>query len=88
MTARERLAAIVPAEVVELIEAFVDERVAELAGNGAAEPAPWLTLKQAGERLGCTTDAVRMRAKRGRLETRRHGRRVYVSATSVDRLAG
>jgi hypothetical protein len=30
---------------------------------------------------------VRMRASRGRLATRRHGRRVYVAAASVDELA-
>ncbi len=47
----------------------------------------WLTLAEAGERLGVSPDAVRMRAKRGRLEVRHHGRRVYVSAASVDRLA-
>ena len=83
MSARERLAAVVPAEVVELIEALVVERVGELVGNGQ-EPAPWLTLEQAGERLGCSVDAIRMRIKRGRLAARHDGRRVYVSRASVD----
>jgi excisionase family DNA binding protein len=51
-------------------------------------PAPkWLTVAQAAERLACTPDAVRMRCSRGRLEHRRQGRRLYVSAESVDRLA-
>jgi excisionase family DNA binding protein len=45
---------------------------------------PWLTLEQAAERLGCSRDAVRMRAKRGRYEVRHVGRRVYVSRDSVD----
>ena len=48
---------------------------------------PWLTLAQAAEQLDCSVDAVRMRVKRGRLESRRHGRRLYVSAESVKRLA-
>jgi excisionase family DNA binding protein len=46
----------------------------------------WLTLAQAAERLGCSPDAVRMRVRRGRLEHRRQGRRLYVSAASVDEL--
>jgi excisionase family DNA binding protein len=47
----------------------------------------WLTLDEAGERLGISRDAVRMRVKRGRLESKTHGRRVYVSAAGVDNLA-
>jgi len=90
VTARDRFAVIVNAELVELLDAYVDERVAtaiaELtpaATNGAPE---WLTLEQAGERLGCSADAVRMRVKRGRLEARHQGCRVYVSRASVDGL--
>jgi excisionase family DNA binding protein len=56
-----------------------------------AEPTPasrkWLTVAEAAERLACTPDAVRMRCSRGRLDHRRQGRRLYVSADSVDRLA-
>lgn len=48
----------------------------------------WLTLREAAELLGCSPDAVRMRAARGRLHTRRQGRRVYVSAASVRQLDG
>jgi excisionase family DNA binding protein len=47
----------------------------------------WLTLGEAAERLGCSRDAVRMRVNRGRLDHRRHGRRLYVSTNSVDRLS-
>jgi excisionase family DNA binding protein len=62
----------------------LEHRVAELErGNGPH----WLTLDQAAARLGCSRDAVRMRVKRGRLEGRRQGRRLYVSAASVERLA-
>src|SRR5687767_10384964 len=61
---------------------------AALPVTAAAEPVEWLTYEQAGTLLGCTADAVRMRASRGRLEVRHHGRRAYVSRCSVDRLCG
>lgn len=86
MSPRDRLAAVLAPELVEAFEALVVERVADelarleaLRNNGPR----WLTLAQAAERLGCSSAAVRMRASRGRLETRRHGRRLYVSAASV-----
>jgi hypothetical protein len=86
---RERLAAVLSPELVEAIEALVaeevEQRLAVLDVPRRTGPA-WLTLEQAGARLGCTPDAVRMRTKRGRLESRRQGRRIYVSAESVDRL--
>ncbi len=65
-----------------LVQARVEQTLAEREQQGRA----WLTLTEAAERLGCTPDAVRMRINRGRLEHRRHGRRLYVSAASVDRL--
>jgi DNA-directed RNA polymerase specialized sigma24 family protein len=80
---RNRLAAVLAPDLVAALEELVAERVAEeLARREDAGPA-WLTLEQAAERLGCSPDAVRMRAARGRLDTRHHGRRVYVSAVSV-----
>jgi excisionase family DNA binding protein len=66
----------------ELVRARVEEALAGHFQPGRV----WLTLSEAAERLGCTPDAVRMRINRGRLEHRRHGRRLYVSADSVDRL--
>jgi excisionase family DNA binding protein len=79
------------AELLVLIERLVDERVEEklaaaldaLRTESHAGPR-WLTYEQAGERMGCTADAVRMRANRGRLTCRRIGRSVYVSAEDVD----
>jgi excisionase family DNA binding protein len=72
-----------PPDVVEQIA----QRVAEiLADRVQDERVEWLTLEQAAERLGCTAEAVRMRANRGRLERRSQGRRVYVRAADVDRL--
>jgi excisionase family DNA binding protein len=71
--------------VAELVEEELDRRL-ELEQRDTAPQ--WLTLEQAAARLGCSPDAVRMRARRGRLAYRHHGRRFYVSAESVDRLAG
>ena len=88
MSPRDRLAALLAPELLDALDSYVAERVAEAlaaaapAGNGAR----WLTCEQAAERLGCSPDAVRMRIKRGRLEHRRQGRRLYVSAPAVDRL--
>jgi DNA-directed RNA polymerase specialized sigma24 family protein len=71
-------------EVVAAIEKLVEERVAAALETRAVDDGPeWLTLAQAADHLGCSVDAVRMRAKRGRLVTRTHGRRLYVSAGSV-----
>jgi excisionase family DNA binding protein len=87
-TRRDRLAAVVSVELLELFDRYVDERVAVAVAALPREDGPrWLTLKQAAERLDCSADAVRMRVKRGRLEARREGRRVYVSRQSVDGLA-
>jgi hypothetical protein len=88
--ARGRLAAVLAPDLIDALNDLVTERVAiELARRDAVgqERPRWLTLEQAAERLCCSTNAVRMRANRGRLATRRHGRRVYVSAASVDELA-
>jgi excisionase family DNA binding protein len=64
----------------------VREELDELAQEQRRERKPWLTLAEAAERLGCSKDAVRMRARRGRLEHRYHGRRLYISARAIDRL--
>lgn len=46
----------------------------------------WLPLAEAARQLGCSPAAVRMRVSRGRLEARRHGRRLYVSRRSLQEL--
>ena len=88
LSPRDRLAAVLSLDLLDALDALVAERVAaELAHLDARDDRPrWLTLEQAAERLGCSPAAVRMRASRGRLETRRHGRRLYVSASSVAEL--
>lgn len=78
-------------EVAAILETEIDRRIrgalAELDARRPAADRRWLTLEEAGARLGISADAVRMRVKRGRLEHRRQGRRLYVSAESIDRLA-
>jgi hypothetical protein len=69
-----------------LVIDVVREEVAEQIGERLREPKTWLTLAEAAERLGCSPDAVRMRARRGRLEHRYQGRRLYVSADAIERL--
>lgn len=88
-TPKERLAAVLAPELVDALDELVAERVAsELARFDPTRNCPrWLTLEQAAARLGCSPAAVRMRAARGRLQARHQGRRIYVSAASVDELA-
>lgn len=81
-----RLEALVgPAIAGAIVDALREELAATSPAHEASSPR-WLTLEQAGARLGCSADAIRMRVNRGRLEARRQGRRLYVSADSVDRL--
>lgn len=81
MSERPEFAVEIPEAVIELIA----RRAADLVLAESQRP-EWLTLAEAAERLSCSTDAVRMRVKRGRLEARHQGRRLYVSAESVERL--
>jgi excisionase family DNA binding protein len=69
------------------VQALIQMRVDQSLAERGLPARTWLTLSEAAEQLGCTPDAVRMRIKRGRLEHRHHGRRLYVSAASVERLA-
>lgn len=88
MNGRDRLAALLGPELLDALDSYVAERVAEVLAGAAPEDgsARWLTCEQAAERLSCSQDAIRMRVKRGRLEHRRQGRRIYVSARSVNEL--
>jgi hypothetical protein len=85
---RNRLGAVLAPAAVDAIAAFVAETVrTEVAAQGRAlEPRTWLTVPEAAKRLSCSPDAVRMRAKRGQLESRHQGRRLYIAAASVENL--
>jgi hypothetical protein len=88
VSSRDRLGTLLSPDLLDALDAYINERIAlTLAALPSATNDPeWLTLEQAASRLGCTTDAVRMRAKRGRLSKRNQGRRVYVSRASADEL--
>lgn len=82
--ARELVGAAVPIPD-ELVETIAQRAAAIVLERMPATGEPvWLTLEQAAERLGCTPDAVRMGANRGRFMSRYIGRRRYVSRASVD----
>jgi DNA-directed RNA polymerase specialized sigma24 family protein len=84
---KEQLKLTVPDELVEAIAERAAAIVVERFEDRVAKNGPrWLTLKQASKRLDCSEDAVRMRARRGRLKYRHHGSRMYVEAASVDDL--
>jgi DNA-directed RNA polymerase specialized sigma24 family protein len=90
VTGRDRLLAALAPELVDAIKQLVDECVRERLDAEQAQQLKertWLTLQEAGDRLGCSPNAVRMRARRGRLEHRYQGRRLYVAAAAVDRLS-
>jgi hypothetical protein len=72
-------------EYVQLVAEDVVERN-RVAADGLAAGKPWLTAAEAGELLSCTAKAIRARCKRGRLEHRYMGRRLYVSARSIQAL--
>lgn len=88
--ARARLGRIVGPELLALLDVYVREVAGEAArgelANAAVGKPSWYTVAEAARRLGIGPAAVRMRARRGRLVTRRQGRRLYVSAASVDGL--
>jgi helix-turn-helix protein len=77
-------------EVVYALDLYVREiaiEIAETHRNQFADGKPWLTVREAARALDCSPEAVRARCRRGRLEHRYQGRRVYVSARSIQELA-
>jgi hypothetical protein len=70
--------------------AALDERIREVALDVAREEIArqqqrrWAPLAEAARAYGCTPDALRMRVKRGNVEHRRHGRRLYVRVDDHD----
>jgi hypothetical protein len=84
MTDREPFAEVFVRFLRPIVIELVDERIEELR-EGRSEK-QWLTLTEAAQQLGCTADAVRMRARRGRINRRYQGRRLYVSGEDVREL--
>jgi excisionase family DNA binding protein len=71
-----------------LVAELVREEIAALRDELCPEPRQEVyTVEEAAAYLRCSEDAVRMRAKRGRLDVRRQGRRVYITGESLQGLA-
>lgn len=74
-------------DLVAALDDHIRDIVAEvvLDERARAERREWLPISDAAARLGCTTDAVRMRVKRKTIESRRQGRRIYVRLDAASR---
>lgn len=85
LSPHDRLAALLSPELIEALDNLIAERIGEAmeAAGRAAPEAEWIDLGRAAELLGCSVNAVRMRGRRGRLDVRYQGRRMYVSRRSV-----
>jgi hypothetical protein len=88
---RATLERLLAPEVLQALDLYVRQVAAEIAETHRhevrfADGKPWLTAVEAGRLLDCSPHAVRMRCRRGRLEHRYQGRRLYVSARSIQEL--
>jgi hypothetical protein len=76
------LSAEVLAALDEHVREIVDERLRE---ERARQPRRhWLTLEEGAIEYGCTRNALRMRADRGTVESRKVGRLIYVRPPGAD----
>lgn len=88
---RDDLLRLLPPGALDAIERLVESKVDERLADAGAErdgDSGLVTLAEAARLLDCSPDAVRKRARRGRLDVRHHGRRVYVTRDSLRRLDG
>lgn len=75
-------------EVVAAIDALIEQRAEDITERRLAHieltvAKPWLTVAEAAVALGCSEVAIRARHKRGRLEGRYQGRRLYIGTASI-----
>jgi hypothetical protein len=67
--------------VLRALDARIRDLVAEGVREELARQQPmWVPVEQAAPSYGCSAHALRQRAKRGTVEVRRKGRRLYVRA--------
>ena len=85
----ERYDALVAALSPEL-RAALEERIREIAVDVVRDEIArqshqrWVPLAEAAKRYGCTPAALRMRIKRGSVESRRQGRLLFVRVDDLD----
>src|SRR5262245_41268424 len=85
---RATLERLLAPEVLYALDAYVRELAEEIAAQYRARVEfaggkPWLTVAEAADALGCSEVAVRARVRRGRLQGRYQGRRLYVATQSI-----
>jgi hypothetical protein len=88
MTTREQLAQVLHPDLLDRLDAYIDERVTSAVnalrttkGGGR-----WVTLEDGADLAGCSPDALRMRIKRrpSLYHVRHEGSRIYVLRADVD----
>jgi hypothetical protein len=88
----ERYDALIAALSPELLAAL-DERNREIARDvfrheyARQQQRRWAPLAEAAQIFGCSSDALRMRIKRGSVEFRRQGRLLFVRVDDLEREA-
>lgn len=89
MTARDRLAGLLSADLVELIEATVDERVEQPLAEGQQENggSPWLSVVEAAGYLRVSERQVQRLVARGRVRSSTVGRRRLLHRDDLDKAA-
>jgi hypothetical protein len=80
VNARDRLELALSPQLLDALDEYVRDVVdgALRDKRARAERGDWVPLAVAADRMGCSTDAVRMRVNRKTIEARRQGRRIYV----------
>lgn len=86
MSARDKLAMVISPALLGILDEYVGERVQqELAAQASRiDGRRWLTVREAARLEGCSGDAMRMRLRRGRYESKHVGRTVLVFAASLN----
>jgi excisionase family DNA binding protein len=87
MTARERLEAVLAADVLDAIEELVAERVGAVLAGVAPNGSPWLSLAQAADYLGISDRTIARDLARGRLRASSVGRRRLLHRDELDAYA-
>jgi hypothetical protein len=83
---RELLERLLSPDVLDALDEYVREIVDEaIREERARQPRrEWLPLAEAAIEYGCKVNALRMRADRGKVESKKIGRLVYVRAPGAD----
>ena len=81
--AANKLSRILGPDMLELLEAFVQERVEAALKKREAERR-WLTVHEAADYLGVTDKAIRARMDRGSIAYTRQGRRIFIDRHALD----